>query len=59
MAVSIRHREKLREEKHQKETPQNHLCVCAHCGRLLPKENDYSNESADTDLESELSEDEP
>jgi hypothetical protein len=52
MAVFTRHREKLQNEKHQKVFPESHSCICAHCGRRFPEENEneYSDTSVDTDL---------
>jgi len=52
MAVFTRHREKQQEERHQKDIPGRHLCVCAQCGRQFPRENEdgYSDTSVDTDL---------
>ena len=58
MAVfTTRYREKLRKEKHQEDIPESHSCVCAHCGRRFPGEDEigYSDTSAgvDTDFENE------
>jgi hypothetical protein len=52
MTVFTRRREKLKNEKHQKDMPESHSCVCAHCGRPFPEEdeNGYSDISVDTDL---------
>lgn len=47
-----RHREKLREEKNQKDIPEGHSCICVHCGRQFSGENEngYSDTSVDEDL---------
>ena len=52
MADFTRHREKLQKEKYQKDIPESHSCVCAHCGRQFPGEDEdgYSDTSVDTDL---------
>jgi hypothetical protein len=56
MAFFTRHRENLRKQKNQEDIPDGHSCVCAHCGRLFPGENEngLSDTSLDTDnVESE------
>ena len=52
MAVFNRHREKLQKEKQQKDIPGSHSCICAHCGRQFPEDNEngYSDTSVDVDL---------
>ena len=53
MAVfTIRHHEKLRNEKRQEDISDNHSCVCAHCGQYFTGEEEirYSDTSIDTDF---------
>lgn len=64
---TTRHREKLQKEKLQGEElqgdiPKSHSCVCAHCGRRFPGEDEIGEDEigysitspgVDTDLESE------
>jgi hypothetical protein len=45
------HREKLRKEHHE-DLPESHSCICAHCGRRFPEEEEigYSDTSVDTQI---------
>jgi 5-methylcytosine-specific restriction endonuclease McrA len=47
--ITTRHREKLQKEKYKEDTIESHSCVCAHCGRQFPGENEIDT-SVDTDL---------
>jgi hypothetical protein len=46
------HREKLRKEQYHEDLPESHSCICAHCGRRFPEEEEigYSDTSVDTQI---------
>jgi hypothetical protein len=57
--ITTRHREKLKKEKHEKDEKlpkdisESHLCVCTHCGRQFPGENEIEYSDTSVDAESE------
>ena len=52
MAVfTTSHREKLQKEQHPEDLPESHSCICAHCGRQLPGEEEIGySASVDTQI---------